>query len=230
MRVGLIIVAIAMIVAPSLATTLVVQLPADQTVQVATAIERGSSISKVGKADGASARFSDLLPGSVYDLSIEEKSGTLLCGVDMSWCDDTPADPQAEALGDDDREAIRAIVQDIKSFANKSKILRLEGTHDRAVALLDLTRDNGFHSDKGDEVIWRVEVWFFQWENGGWERVPNQSRLLRRERFASHADLTKEFERIRWIPSLGGVKIPKSGNAPTITVNMSITASTREKN
>ena len=85
-------------------------------------------------------------------------------------------------------------------------------------------RDNGFHSNTGDEVIWRAEVWFFKWQNGGWERVGNQLRLLRRERFATHAEYEKEVKRIRWVTDLGGVRVEKGDGVKVIDV---ATATTR---
>jgi hypothetical protein len=199
---------------------LVVKLPDKSRISVATAIERDSAINVGGTIDGNRATFTNLRPDTPYDLAIETADGLLYCRADLSWCDPTPADPQAEPLGDDDREQIRAIVQDILGFADKPRIAMLQGNHDRAVALVDLTRSKGFHSDKGDEVIWRVEVWFFKWENGGWERVADQSRLLRRERFASTAAYQKEIGRVRWVPALGGVEL-KKGSGP-VTVNVDV--------
>jgi hypothetical protein len=210
--------ALFVLASPAFCEDLIVQLPDKSKINVATAIERDAAVNVGGTIADNQARFSNLQPDTPYDLAIELADGTLLCGADFSWCDPTPPDPQAEALGDDDREAIRAIVTDILGFADKPKLAMLIGTHERAVGLVDLTRSKGFHSDKGDEVIWRVEIWFFKWENGGWERVADQSRLLRRERFASTADYKKETGRVRWIPALGGVSLPK-GSAPiTITI------------
>jgi len=214
---------IALLLVPAFAShgfceDLIVKVPGTSRITVATAIERDTAVNVGATLNGHEAKFDNLQPDTPYDLAIDMADGTLYCGADLSWCDPTPADPQAEALGDDDREAIRAIVQDILGFADKPRIAILQGTHERAAALVDLTRSKGFHSDKGDEVIWRVEVWFFKWENGGWERVSDQSRLLRRERFQSTADYKKETDRVRWIPALGGIQLPK-GSGP-ITVNI----------
>jgi hypothetical protein len=197
---------------------LIVQTPPDAHINVATAIEQDSAVNVGGNITGNQVRFGNLQPETPYDIAIEMADGTLLCGADMSWCDPTPADPEAEAMGDDDREAIRAIVQNILGFADKPKLAILVGTHERAVGLVDLTRTKAFHSDKGDEVIWRVEIWFFKWENGGWERVADQSRVLRRERFDSTAAYQKETGRVRWIPSLGGVTLAKGSAVTTVTI------------
>jgi len=226
--VSVLVLAMLALASPAFCEDLVVQLPEKSKIHVATAIERDSAVNVGGTLVDNEARFSNLQPDTPYDLAIELADGTLLCGADFSWCDPTPPDPQAEALGDDDRQAINAIVTDILGFADKPKLAMLMGTHERAVGLVDLTRSKGFHSDKGDEVIWRVEIWFFRWENGGWERVPDQSRVLRRERFASMADYKKETGRVRWIPSLGGVNLPK-GSAP-LTVKIDAAAITGQPN
>ena len=202
----------------ALCEDLIVQTPDNCHISVATAIERDSAVNVGGNITGNRVRFANLEPQTPYDIAIELADGTLLCGADMSWCDPTPADPEAEALGGDDRDAIRAIVQDILGFADKPRLAMLVGTHERAVGLVDLTRTKGFHSDKGDEVIWRVEIWFFKWENGGWERVADQSRVLRRERFESTAAYQKEMGRVRWVPALGGVQLAKGAASSTVTI------------
>jgi hypothetical protein len=201
--------------APAFCEDLIVKIPGKSHISIATAIERSSAVNVPGSIEKDQATFTGLQPEMPYDMAIEMSDGSLYCGADLSWCDPTAPDPQAEPLGDDDRTQITAIVKDILGFADKPKLAMLKGTHDRAVGLVDLTRSKAFHSDKGDEVIWRVEVWFFKWENGGWERVADQSRLLRRERFASTAAYQKEIARLRWVPSLGGIQLTK-GAAPLI--------------
>ena len=47
--------------------------------------------------------------------------------------------------------------------------------------LLELMRTRRFHASAG-AVVWRVELWYFQNQFGGWEKLPNQERVLRRER------------------------------------------------
>jgi hypothetical protein len=200
----------------ALGADLIVKTPEQSHISVATAIERDSAVNVAGTIHGDEAKFSNLQSDTPYDLAIELTDGRLLCGADMSWCDPTPADPQAEPLGDDDKQQIDAIVTQILGFADKPKLAMLVGSHDRAVGLVDLTRTKGFHSDKGGEVIWREEVWFFKWENGGWERVADQSRLLRRERFPTKAAYEKEMSRVRWVPALGGVQLPAGSRLVTV--------------
>src|SRR5207302_1307579 len=118
---------------------------------------------------------------------------------------------------DDDREQIRATVQDVQAFENKRDILQLKGDHDRAVALLRLVRDKDFYNGKG-EVVWRMEVWYFKNEAGGWSAVGQQQKVLRRERFKTADAYKAATESIRWLPELGGIRIGK--DEPKRTVNV----------
>jgi hypothetical protein len=43
--------------------------------------------------------------------------------------------------------------------------------------------------------------------------------VLRRERFDSAAAYQKEIGRVRWVPALGGVQLPKGSAPVTITVD-----------
>ena len=47
--------------------------------------------------------------------------------------------------------------------------------------LVELMRTKEFYSSAG-KIIWRVELWYFEYNHGGWERMANQERVLRRER------------------------------------------------
>ncbi len=41
------------------------------------------------------------------------------------------------------------------------------------------------HTAEGTQVIWRVEIWYYEYQHGGWERVANQERVLQRQRIPS---------------------------------------------
>ena len=135
------------------------------------------------------------------------------------WYNEEPAKKDAGDMDKDDREQIRAIVQDVPGFYNKRDFLLLQGDHDRAVALLRLVRDNGFVNDKGGEVIWRIELWYFKNQLGGWEAVPQQNKVLRRERFARAAARDAVEKSLHWIPRLGGLHVSKNEPVRTVTLN-----------
>jgi hypothetical protein len=138
-------------------------------------------------------------------LSATLKDGTRLIGVDMSWYA-----PVAEAaakpgeLDDGDRKAIQGICT-VPSFYDRCEILLLQGDADRAVGLMQLVRDRDFHAGKG-EVIWRAELWYFEFQNGGWAKVSQQNKVLDRQRFASREKYLEYVRPIRFVPKLGGIK------------------------
>ena len=43
-------------------------------------------------------------------------------------------------------------------------------------------RTRAFYAQRGAEVIWRTELWYFRWRYGGWERQANVERVLERHR------------------------------------------------
>ena len=196
----------------ALGSDLVVQLPTAagaHAITSAVATARMLKLDVQGQIGGATVTFPKVLPDTAYDVRLTLADGTVLQGVDMGWYDEEPAKKDAGEMDKDDREQIRAIVQDVPGFYNKRDILMLRGDHDRAVALLRFIRDKGFVNDKGGEVIWRIELWYFKNQLGGWEAVQQQNKILRRERFGSLEARKSVEDPIRWIPQLGGLRLPK---------------------
>jgi hypothetical protein len=215
---------------PVSANDLVVRLPAlpaRSPVKSAVATAMSLKLDVDGKINGQSITFIKLLPDIAYTVRVTLSDGTILQGVDLGWYDQEPAKNDAGELENDDREQIRAIVQDVPGFYNKRDFIRLQGDHDRAVALLRLVRDNGFVNDKGGEVIWRIEVWYFKNQLGGWEAVGQQNKGLRRERFASTAACRAVESAIRWVPQLGGLQVGKDEPVRTVTIEKLDTATTQ---
>ena len=127
------------------------------------------------------------------------RDGTRLVGVDMSWY--APATPDQQALSDDDREQIKELLT-VPSFYDRTVLLHTEGDSQRVVGLVELVRDRDFHAGKG-EVIWRVELWYFEFQNGGWAKVSQQNRVIDRQRFASADDYRRYVSKVRFVPRLG---------------------------
>mgnify|MGYP000743043777 CR=1 FL=1 len=189
------------------AANLVVELPEGATAREATATAASMKLSTAGRIDGRMVRFEKLLPDTPYDIHIRLADGTTLAGVDLSWYSPDPPKADSGELDEDDRGQIRALVQDVRQFYDRAEILQLVGDHDRAVALVQQIRDSAFHGDKGGEVIWRIEVWYFANRAGGWERIAQTNKVLRRERFKDRAAYQAEIAKLSWIPRLGGVRI-----------------------
>ncbi len=165
--------------------------------------------------------FDGLNTDQPYDIDLVLTDGTVLAGAAMRWyTDDDPPKPNAAPMDVDDREAIRALAQDIKDFYNKKDILVLEGNHDHAVALVRLIRDTDFHAAEGD-VIWRIELWYFRFHYGGWQKLPQVNRVIRRERFKD-AGALEAANKIRWVPALGGIELSRS--TPNIKIDLPASA------
>ncbi|MCY2952297.1 MAG: hypothetical protein NTU53_10010 [Planctomycetota bacterium] len=88
-------------------------------------------------------------------------------------------------------------------------MLLLAGNHDRVVILAELIRDTDFHSAVGNEIIWRIELWYFKNQHGGWERVTQSNKVLRRERFKSRDDYISATAKLKYLPALGGLRLKK---------------------
>lgn len=198
------------------AAELVVHLPAGMKAAAAVATAPGPDLTANGEIADQQIRFHNLLADTPYDVKITLEDGTVLQGVDMSWYNDEAATPGADEFSDDDRGQIQQIL-DVPSFYNKSEILLVHGDHNRAAVLQQLIRDKPFHSDKGDEVIWRVELGYFANEHGGWSKLNQVSKVLRRERFTSHQAYERAIAMLTWIPELGGIAVGKNQTA-TVTV------------
>jgi hypothetical protein len=190
---------------------IVIDVP-DGPVRSALAENRAMKLETDGIVDGRTVRFAGLLPDTPYDIEITLRDGTVLAGFDAAWYEESPA-PETrdnpEPLSDDDRREIGQIVSRIPSFYDRCELLHLIGSHDRAVGLVQLVRDRAFHASAQGEIIWRVELYYFRFQAGGWEKVQQQNRVLRRDRFASHEQYEDVVGPLRWTPLLGGVRVGK---------------------
>lgn len=126
------------------------------------------------------------------------KDGTILLGVNLRWYIAAKPDPQP--ISDEDRSEITELLT-VASFYDRAVLLHLEGDGQRAVGLMELIRDRDFHAGKG-EVIWRAEVWYFEFQNGGWAKVSQQNKLLDRQRFKSADDYASYVKKLRFVPKL----------------------------
>lgn len=134
-------------------------------------------------------------------VDIKLADGKRLVGVDMRWYAKAKGD--GEPLSDDDRKEIDELLT-VPSFYDKTRILHLAGDAQRAVGLVELVRDRDFYAGKG-EVVWRAELWYFEFQNGGWAKVSQQNKLLDRQRFGDHETYRKYVEGLRFVPKLGSL-------------------------
>jgi hypothetical protein len=190
----------------------------DLRLKSAAATATKSKATITGSIDSNVVHFLGVSSGIAYDVALIASDHTILQGVDLGWYSLEPANPAAEPLNDDDRQQITTILKDVPAFYNKNDLLILRGTHERAVALVQLVRDTAFHSDQGGEVIWHVELWYFKNQHGGWEKLPQVNKVLRRERFKSRGEYEDVVGHLRWTPELGGLKLAEGQAELTITL------------
>ncbi len=193
------------------AETLTIQ-TGDTAVQSATARANASKTSVDATVTKDKVQFDKLLPGERYDVSLQTPTGQQLRLLDVSWYADLAPEP-ADPMDDDDRAAINEILSGIKAFTNKNTILQLAGDSQHAVAIVELIRDTDFHARSGDEIIWRIEVWYFENQAGGWAKVQQQNRVIERERFKSAEEFEARRKKIQWIGIASGLKITRGENA-----------------
>jgi len=187
---------------------LALDLPADLKVTSATAVAPQMKLETPGAIAGSKITFTNLLPTTAYDIRLVCADGRVLQGVDLSWYSDEPLAGDVKPMDDDDRKQIQELFDGIKAFENKRKMLLISGNHERATILAELIRDTAFYSDKGGEIIWRIELWYFKNQHGGWEKIAQQNKVLRRERFTKKEDFEKATA-TKWVAELGGIKLAK---------------------
>jgi hypothetical protein len=159
-----------------------------------------------GEFDKTTGEFTvkDLAGDTTYDVGVKLKDGRVIEGIDLSELDARLlrlAAMRRKALGrppeeehvfdQEDANSLLKFADDLKSndFMDQGRVLYLAGHGRRATMLVELMRTREFYDQKttgqGAQVIWRIEMWYYDYEHGGWQRVPNQERVLRRERIPS---------------------------------------------
>ncbi|HUT56762.1 MAG TPA: hypothetical protein VNA25_02680 [Phycisphaerae bacterium] len=136
------------------------------------------------------------LPGdATYDVSVTTTDGRTIEGIDLSAADSrlaSLAEKRRRQLGmpparthkfdGDDANALLEYVRDMEDFMDIRRALYVQGHGKYATVLVEMIRTAKFYAAKSSEMIWRIELWHFQYSYGGWERIPNTERVLQRLR------------------------------------------------
>ncbi len=127
-----------------------------------------------------------------------------------------------KAFTDEDRQAITELITKVKQFENFVRPLFIRGHGDKATGLVEKARiqdetTGKFHSERGNEAIWRIELWYFRRWFGGWERLSNVEAVLYRKRMPR-----SDYDRMAWVFSekLGGIEVGPAGTAPTVSIEV----------
>jgi hypothetical protein len=190
--------------------------PAQATVIGGSAILPDTGLAHPGNVIDNTVHFDQLQPSTYYDIQLNFSDGSILRGVDMAWYNDDDPAPGAGPLSDGDIQHLNDILH-VPSFYNKADILLVQGDHDRAVALVRLVRDKDFYSGAG-QVIWRIELWYFKYNHGGWEKIAQQNKVLRRERFKTVAEYHAATDKLHYSADLGGLSVDPPDHQRTVKV------------
>ncbi|MCL2647612.1 MAG: hypothetical protein FWD61_11495 [Phycisphaerales bacterium] len=159
-----------------------------------------------GKVDGKNFSVEGVLPGRSYDLIVwTDKDGekTRWEGACMDYHREILPDKE---VTEEDKKWLTDFVKEMPAFTDKMRVLHMAADHKHATLLVELARTREFHSDKGGELIYRVELWYFENLFGGWAKDKNTEKVLARVRGKAEA-----FEK-KWqfLPDLGGVVAGKA--------------------
>lgn len=136
------------------------------------------------------------LPGDArYDLCIVTGDKRRIEGIDLDWAEARlarlaeirrkqlaiPAPPVRTFTEADARSLVKYLA-DLKDFTDTRRPLYLAGQGDKAAMLVEVMRTTDFYARKDNQVIWRMELWYFTCNAGGWEKQDNTERVLERER------------------------------------------------
>lgn len=168
-------------------------------------------------------KFQDLPGDATYDLRIKLDGGRVVEGIDLEFVDARMlrlAALRRKQLGlpperrhkfsMDDVAALEKYVRDMDDFMEGRRVLYIRGHGRRATVLVELMRTRDFHAAKGN-IIWRIELWYFVNQFGGWERQGSQERLLRRVKTTP-----PEWRKVHveYYPRLSAYVEPKGKSAP----------------
>lgn len=170
-------------------------------------------------AKAGTFRVPNLLPGRIYDLIVWTQNAagekTRWEGACMNYHRPILPAGAGEPFTADDQKWIEDFVKEMPAFYDKSRILHLAADHKHAVALVELARTRDFHSQQNGEIIYRVELWYFENLFGGWAKDKNTEKVLARVR----APADKMEKNWQFLPELGGLTPDPSGKAAaTITL------------
>ena len=135
------------------------------------------------------------LPGDArYDIWVTTTDGRDYQGVDLDFTDARMlrlAAIRREQLKlpperrhkfcQEDVEWICNFVDKQESFTDIKRVLYVQGQGRRATALVELMRTREFYS-AGGTIVWRMELWYFDYKYDGWQRLSAQERILERRR------------------------------------------------
>jgi hypothetical protein len=174
---------------------------------VAAVLREDPPVTYPGKLDPKTGQFT--VPGlpldKAFDLLIDLNSGARLEGVNMrvKRTDFKDADPP---LVKADAEKLKEITKGLSKFEDVHEFLAVGGNAQHAAVVMNKLRTKPFYESKPGEIVWRLEVWFYEREELDDPWVKEQETLFvihYRERLP-RAEYDKKS--VTLDPKLGGLQ------------------------
>lgn len=169
------------------------------------------------KPENGAFLITGLLPGRSYDLIVwtetSDGSVTRWEGADMSY--HRPIELN-KPLADEDKAWLNEFVTQMPQFYDKCRILWMAADHGHATLLVELTRNREFYDSKNGDIVYRVELWYFENLFGGWAKDRNTEKVLARWRGKPGAIETNW----QWVPALGGITVKADGATEPIKIDL----------
>ena len=140
-------------------------------------------------------RFENLPGDARYDICFQTAAGREIEGIDLDFVDRNLVRLAAERrkqlglppehaheFSAGDVESLLKFVRDMKEFMELHRVLYIHGRGRRVTMLVEAMRTREFYAAGSSECIWRIELWYFLHQFGGWEKLAAQERVLRRVR------------------------------------------------
>lgn len=202
---------------PLRAGTVRLQVSPGEEVKAARLIERESGATYVlakvpSEKEGEDVFEKGDLPVGVYDVVLLTHRGRIE-GVNLK-VEGVPVD--APPLRERDKKEIRRLVLGMTSFADRRRILFLQGRGSEARVLVEeVTTRKTTLGSSAPFLIWRVEVWYYRKEFGAWDRYDWDVIVRQRPTVA-------DFEKTTWVfePALGGLAL--SETTPVVEVTYTV--------
>ncbi len=157
-----------------------------------------------------------LLPGHSYDLIVWSQSAdgttTRWDGVNMGYHRAIRPD---KPLTPEDKAWLNEFITQTPQFYDKCRILWMAADHGHATLLVELSRLRDFYHDKGD-VVYRIELWYFENLFGGWAKDRNTEKVMARWR-GPYQQIEQNWQ---WVPALGGISIKADGTSEPVNATL----------
>jgi hypothetical protein len=192
--------------------------PSERVVSIK-AIDRALNLEYPVEFDAATGRFKvdNLMTNTFYDLVVTLKSGKIF-GIGLQHKDAAlerlkDETPEGEKFTQKDLDEIKRKGLEPETFTNKNRYLLVHGKGDHCQTIVEMMRDTPFYAEKGDEIIYRLEKWYWQRQYGGWEKLRNADEALFRTR-EPVAEFNRKFVVV--VPELGGIWVDAEGKSKPV--------------